>query len=478
MKDTRLYKTIKQLDIPQLSRFNKFMESPYFNVNTNQRLLLSFITTLIKKDLDAPSKESCWFSYNDPKTDFDDLKFRKICSDLLSKFETFLIHEYIKNDGLLEKNILLEQIQSNGFELMLNKAVDKAEKYFHRFPEKSSNFHLRKYEKGKIQYDIDTQFDKQKNKKTRDQLLKIDNLSESLDKYYVIEKLKMACTLATWQKKFKTLNRPFEVEIILRLLARNKLLETPAIAIYRNMYLMLTENPSLPYFQELKLLVKDFFEIFDSEEQRDIFDAMISYCVGEMNSGKSEFLEETLNLYDIAIGNSIILTNGELSPITFRNYILLCLRSTQYDKAEEFIQNNAKLLNDKLRENALNFNMARIAFYKKEWDNSIQFLSRVDYEDFLYDFNSRALSLAVYYELKEYDVLESQIESFTAFLARKKNISDNKTIVFKNFNRFLKKMITTNANEKEKLQNIRAQVKEEKAVINKAWLIEKIDELL
>ncbi len=478
MQETRLYKTLDHLEIPQLSRFVKFMQSPYFNVNKNQLKILEFLSQFLKNKEAPPSKESCWYTYNDQNSPFDDLKFRKICSDLLSKFETFLIHEYIKTDGLLEKNILLEQIQTNGFEFMLNKAMDKADKYFVRFPEKSSNFHLRKYEKGKIEYEIDTQFDKQKNKKTRDQLLKIDNLSESLDKYYVIEKLKMACSLATWQKKFKTLNRPFEVEIILRLLARNKLLETPAIAIYRNMYLMLTEKPSLPYFQELKLLVKDFFEIFDSEEQRDIFDAMISYCVGEMNTGKSEFLEETLNLYDIAISNSIILTNGELSPITFRNYILLCLRSAQYEKAELFIKNNAPLLNNKLRENAMNFNMARIAFYRKEWDNSIEYLSKVDYEDFLYDFNSRALSLAVYYELKEYDVLESQIESFSTFLSRKKNISESKTVVFKNFNRFLKRMITLNRNEKEKLVQLKAQIIEEKAVINKAWLLEKIDELI
>ncbi len=478
MQETRLYKTLKQLDIPQLSRFNKFMESPYFNVNNNQKRLLIFLTKYIKSKEAVPSKETCWHSYNEENVPFDDLKFRKLCSDIISKFETFLIHEHVKSDGLLEKNMLLEQIQTNGFELILNKAVDNSDKYFDRYPEKSANYHLRLYKKGQIKYDISDAFDKEKNKKTQDKLLMLDNLSHNLDQYYVIEKLKLACTLVSWQRIYKVQNKPFEVEVILRLLNRNELLKNPAIAVYRNMYLMLTEKESIQYYNQLKILVNNHFDIFDKVEQRSIYDAMISYCIGWVNQGDKGFMEESLDVYDVGIDNGIILQNDELSPTTFRNYVLIGLRLNKFDQIEQFINEKSALLSDKLRENALNFNLARVSFYKKDFESVISYLARVDYEDVLYNLNSRALSLAVNYELKEWDVLESQLDSFSTYLNRQDKLSDARKMIYVTFIKFLKKIVNSTFDKKEKLEEVKSEIEKEKQVINKSWLIEKIDELL
>ncbi len=442
-----------------------------------QYKLLHFLHLHFKQQTQIPTREDAFHSYNEANHEFDDLKFRKTCSDLLSKFESFLILEALKDQPLVEKNLLLQQIHNKGFDHMLNKTIQNADKYYQRFPEKSANFHLRQYEKGRIQYEIDTQFDKKKNKKTSDQLLRIDTLSSNLDQFYVIEKLKMACSLATWQQKLKTKNRPFEVEIILRMLAKNKLLENPAISIYRNMYLMLTEKESKRYFEELKDMVNQHFDIFSKDEQRNIFDALISYCVGQLNKGVPGFVTETLLVYNEAISTGVILTNNELSPITFRNYIILCLRNGEYDKAETFITENASLLNIKLRENALNFNLARVHFYKGDFEDTLRYLSLVDYEDMFYNLNSRILSLATNYELSEMDVMESQIDSFNGYLQRI-NISQDKAPFYSNFLKYLKRLILSGQYDKKKLVQLKEQIVEESQIVNKEWLLEKVNDLL
>ncbi|MBE26687.1 MAG: hypothetical protein CMN33_03260, partial [Saprospirales bacterium] len=135
-------------------------------------------------------------------------------------------------------------------------------------------------------------------------------------------------------------------------------------------------------------------------------------------------------------------------------------------------------LKEEHRYNAVTFNLARIAFYKKEFTQVIQLLQLVEYDDVFYNLVSRTFLLASYYELEEYDSLEALINSTNIYLRRSKGISEKQQRQYLSQNRFLKKLMNINQNDKNAIERLKAQLSETTGVASRPWLVEKINELL
>jgi len=190
-----------------------------------------------------------------------------------------------------------------------------------------------------------------------------------------------------------------------------------------------------------------------------------------------DFFKETLAIYDWGIKEDIVFSQGRLSPTTFRNYVMSGLRVGEFDKIENFITHHSKFLDENRRENALNFNLGRVSFYRKEYQKVIQYLNLVNYDDIWYNINSKVLLFASYYELDEIDVLISSIEAFSTFLRREKDVQNMRTQRYSNFSRYLKKIVN-NKHRKDKIKKINEALQADSGVVNKPWLLEKMGEIL
>ena len=102
----------------------------------------------------------------------------------------------------------------------------------------------------------------------------------------------------------------------------------------------------------------------------------------------------------------------------------------------------------------------------------------VEYDDVFYNLVSRTFLLASYYELEEYDSLEALINSTNIYLRRSKGISEKQQRQYLSQNRFLKKLMNINQNDKNAIEKLKAQLSETTGVASKPWLAEKINELL
>ena len=147
------------------------------------------------------------------------------------------------------------------------------------------------------------------------------------------------------------------------------------------------------------------------------------------------------------------------------------------NRVEKYINSNINLLEESKQENALNFNLARLHFYKKEFDTVLTFLNRVNYDDIWYNINSKILLLATYYELNEIEPLFSSIDSYTAFLRREKSLDNTRKQRHLNFTTNLKKIINFQ-DQRLKLSKVKESIIDSKTIVNKEWLLEKIDALL
>ncbi|MEZ4985507.1 MAG: CBS domain-containing protein [Saprospiraceae bacterium] len=78
---TKLVGILKSLDKPERLAGKRFLESPYFNSNKDVLVLFNEINKLIDKDK-STEKEYIWKKIA-PKSPYNDVRFRKYCSDLV-----------------------------------------------------------------------------------------------------------------------------------------------------------------------------------------------------------------------------------------------------------------------------------------------------------------------------------------------------------------------------------------------------------
>lgn len=176
--------------------------------------------------------------------------------------------------------------------------------------------------------------------------------------------------------------------------------------------------------------------------------------------------------------NGIITAEGELPEWFFKNIASIGLRLKEYDWIEKFIFEYQHLLPENVRENAVSYNLAQLYFYQKKYAKVIEQLRNVEYEDIIYNFNSKTLLIATYFEMDEMDPLYSLLDTFRTFLNRRKDVPEQRRKLYINLIKFTKKLAGISPKNKKALQELRQEVLDTKNVASMNWLLERIDEML
>ena len=476
MKITKTYRCIQSLDVYERNAFKKFLLSPYFNKNNALIELSEIYDSLSKEEVEQIQKETIWtMLYNDKA--FNDTKFRKLNSDLLKLFEQYIRIEAFENDQKTKLTIELKAVNERNLDLLYNTTKAKLDRYEKYNIDKSADHYYYLYETEKTKFELKTDIERKSKKADFAKDFNIADISLNLDIFYLSEKLKYISTTLSWSKLYKIEIEPFDISPIKKIISERKEI-IPPIALYYQIYLTLVEPEELRHFLILRKLIKKYLDVFPPKEQRYILDSAVSYGVGKVNSGSLELQKPTLELYKEALGFEGFYDSGFLSPTSFRNIVFFALRTKEFEWAQAFVESYGERLKEEHRENAVTFNLARIAFYKKDFNKVIELLQIVEYNDIFYNLVSRTFLLASYYELDEFDSLEAAINSANIYLRRNKGISESQKKLYLNQNKYLKKIATINQNDKSAIKKLKDQLTETKGVASKPWLIEKINELL
>lgn len=477
MKKTKVFQVLSKFSIYELNSFEKFIISPYFNSNERLILLFRVLRTHLNEDDKTLEKKAIWQEIDD-KTGYDDTKFRKLCSDLLKLVEQYFAQIAFESKQIDINNYLLQELVNRKERKLFTTIKKRSDLLLDRNPDRSSDYFLDRYTLEKIKFSLTTDFDKKLKKKKETNEINIETINYNLDRFYMIEKMKYFLSANTIQKIRNEVYNVTLIKEVTEHLSTLDLSNDPALSLYYKSFLAFTSEDADKYYFELKNQIFDSLKILPEDEARDIFEAALNFCIRKVNQSQSTFHKEALDLYKYALQSKIIFQNEELSPTSYRNIVIFAIREEEYDWAEEFIDTYAYSLSEKHRQNAINFNKARVQWAKKNFENVIELLRDVEYEDLIYNLNSKALILTSFYELSEYDSLYYFINSYSAFIRRNKKIKDSTKSNFLNFIKYISKLSKTERNEKEAILKISEGITNEKQVSSKKWLLEKVDELL
>ncbi len=474
MTDPKLLLLLKSLSKDEIKSLDKFIQSPFFNTNSKLLELFSYLKSKYPEFNHVCLDKKNIFSMLFPGKPFSDLRTRQYLSSLTVLVEQFITICRIQKDTTTRQFALLEEMLSRDSEKYFNHTLSHVAQNG-RDAYQNGEFYRNQFRLEEIRSRFIATSAQRQNR-----FIAQPDFSKTLhhlDTFYLIYKLKYCCEMLNFKTIGALEKETILLDEILDLLRKKDYSDTPAVNIYHKILLTLTEPDNEENFERLLQTLKSNDHLFPQSETREIYIYAQNFCIRQINKGKTRFLNEILDIYQILLEREIILEKGVLSPWDYKNIVVTALRLNEFQWTENFINDYKKKLPEHERENAYTYNLAKFYFYKKDYSNVLKLLQEVEYNDVFYSLDSKAMLLKTYYELNEVDSLDSLMDSFKIYLQRNKALSEHHVKTYKNLLRITHRLTRIIPKDKKRIELLEAEIEQTKPLADIGWLREKMEEL-
>ena len=308
--------------------------------------------------------------------------------------------------------------------------------------------------------------------------MKARNLQEvhdSFETYYLAKKLHLAVAALAHQAIFKTEYRVDNIEAVLDLARQVPYRDIPAIALYYYCYLAQTEPENESHFFKLKTQLLKHLHLFPTQELKGLFIVAINYCIRQMNKGEERYTLEIFDLYKEGLNLGVFIENQEISRFTYKNIVSTGLKLREFEWTKDFITNYAPFLAFEHRQTNLDYNLAKYYYITGQYEDAMQLLLTLQSDYLSINLGARVTLLKIYYELEEWQPLESLVESFGAFVRRNKAMSEYHKKSYKNLLRFVQKLLNYNFYDAKEREKLRLAIQTEEGLPERDWLLERLE---
>ncbi|MBX2872867.1 MAG: hypothetical protein KTR30_12225 [Saprospiraceae bacterium] len=469
MEKTKLVALLKTFDAKQWSEFDEYIRSPFFNKNQELieffQLLRSYAPRFHPKKVDRRKLFQELYGV----VVYDEKKMNHLSSLLLKQLEDYIGYKWMKRQTGLSRYHVMEACFEKNLPKHYRFLASRFAKNWGGKEQKGAAFHHQQLLAADL---ANRSFLKERSRKY-DPHLQI--ASDQLDAYYLIKKLKYSCEmLDRGQAMAANYELPLMPEIF-QFLQDQDYTDIPLIAIYSQIYAMLTQEDKDAHFQKLKRLIHQHIDQLDTSEIQLIYLFAINYSIRKLRAGDTRYLAECLDLYLESIEKKLVYVDGHLSPWTFKNVVKLGLKLDRIDWTEQFILKHSPELSEGFRDNAYHYNLADLHFWKQSFNEAQKHLQEVSFTDIHYALDSKVLFLKIFYEKRDWEVLLSQAAAFRMFLKRNKVVTKQVRQPYENFIRILLKLIKQKNSVAVKAK---AQLQDMPYVFDREWLLKKLKEQL
>lgn len=473
----KIFTILKTFNKPKQKRFYLFVSSPLFNKKREICKALKYVLLLVSK---AKTLES--FNYEKMYKEvfgnesYNANKLAKLATHCMRLLEQFIAHDDLRMDELEQKNKVRNYYKQNGLSDYFYKEHQKANKTIAAIATKKEKEFLNLYTLSLEHYDCTTKSSKDRKKSLDNTLL---NQTENyLEIFYIISKLKLCCHSLNNQNIVKNETSVVLSEEKLQKFKESTFVQIPIINAYYNSLLFLKDLKNEQNFRELKLILEQNVFSECPKDEKLLYDFALNYCALKINAGESNYYNEIFELYKLALNKPIFYVDGYLFNDTVNNMISVALKLKELDWVEYFLESFASKFHPECREDICNYSLARLAFCKKEYDKSLTYIGKVNYQDIYFKIDKQKWLIKIYYEQKELALLNSLVNAFDIRIWRDESIVPGQIECYENFIKRLKQIVNTPCFEKEKLQKVISRIEETKRITEKPWLKEKALEKL
>ncbi len=472
MRNSTLIFTYKRLSKQEIGAFRKFLGSPYFNKRTDIILLNSYVESKMATVQDFKIDRVEAYKYVYDSAPFDDKKLRHSISVLLQLLKKFLVLRELEADTFQSQKYLCEAYRSKGLNGLLEKELKKTHSLIDSSITRDSNFYLQKYQLWTESLEINTP-------KNRAQAKQFSADVDQLSIAYVSNILHLSCNIQSLQTMSKKVDELNLLPEVLATVEKGEYQNIPAVSIYYHCYRAfefleknINEKSEL-HFHAYKGLIIAHWRLFSNREIKDIYLLAINYCIKRLNSGERNFIQEAFELFQSGLENECLLENGMLSNFTYKNITRLGIALGEKEWVENFLSDYKMKLHPADRDDAWRYNQAFVHFESEQYEAAMKLLILVDFKDVLNNLDARRMLLKSYFELGEYDALDSLLDSFTRYIQRQKDLGYHKEN-YLNLIKFTKRIIHLDWKNKIAKTSLVKEIEKTIQLAERQWLLDKI----
>ena len=459
----RLYQTLDDAEIRQLK---KWVKSPIHNKHSDVQILFEYLFS--KKGISSITTDrERVYQHLYPNKKMNMPRLRHVMSFATEVLENFIRYiEYIsdKKNGEI---LLLRSFRKRD----LRKEAEKQEQVLLNALEAESiqneEYYWTKYELELESFRLQTDTDQPSS--TNFHLQEVMNSSSVV---FVLSILRYACISITHQNLFKTKYEIPFIEAILSAIEAGNYASIDSIQFYHACYTALTKPEVDENYKRLKHYLVKHPHILPKDEFRELYEMAINYCIKRLNKGNLYYLEEAFELYVNGINKEVLLENGYLSHIAYKNTVAIGLHLEKFEEVKALIPRGAYLLHLEHRASYVHYNTANFYFATKDYDKAIQLLSSMEYDDLFMTIGAKLLLLKIYALEENFDLLESFLHSFAQFVRRKTELSSTHKQSFLNTIRFTQKVVY--AYTKEQKSALKEEITATNPLPEKRWLLKQL----
>ncbi|MCB0565292.1 MAG: hypothetical protein KDD01_13040 [Phaeodactylibacter sp.] len=462
MEGSRLLTLVESLNKKEVRELRKFLRSPFFNQRKDVAQLFEFITERVFTLQLLPTKEQA-FQTLYPSQDYDPQQVRYAMSWLLKGIEQYLALQPYLADERQQKIELARAYREKRLPKHFQQTMQQLRRQQEQQPIRNAEF---------FEYEYRIQLEQYAFTASRKRLSEhnLQEISDTVDLAFIARKLRQTCFLLSHQAVYK---REYDfglLEEALQFVDRKGLLRIPTIAGYYHCYHALRGLEPEQHFQHFKAILLHQNQLFPADEARDLYLLAINFCIRELNAGREAYAREGLDLYKEGFRTEMLLQEGQLSRFTYRNAVAMALKEGELSWAETFIREYQNRLPKEHRESMYSFSLARLAYVRRQYGKALEYLQRSEYQDLLLNLAAKTLMLKAFYELDEFDTLESHLEAMKVFLRRKDIIGYHRRN-YRSIIRYTQKLLHLNWNDRGEVEGLRKTIEAEEVLTEREWLL-------
>lgn len=459
MYKSKLVEIFSTLSKPERNRLQKFVHSPYYNQHIEVQQLLQYLL-----ETEYPRLEEAFY-YLFGQIDYQPQKVRNTMSYLQKLIDSFLVQEQLATqEPLLQQLVLLKVYRQRQLDKCFRSTIRTSTQLHQKMQHRDAEYYY-------YQYSLQQEEFLFANEKNRLEEKNVQEVLDSFDIFYILNKLKYAVTALTHQNIFSTTYQLHLIAPVLQHILNHDLLEYPHIAAYYYSYNALIDSNDTASFFRLKELLLTQATIFEVEDLKQLHILAINFCIKHLNMGAEGFVAEIYTLYKSGLEKAIFIENGYISRFTYKNIVAIGLKSNDYSWVKTFIEGYAIYLNPKYKSSYFDYNIAKWHYSQKDYKSAMHIFLTLDNTDRILIMDSKVTLLKIYYEIQEYDALDALLDSFNVYIKRSKGLSAYLKKSYLNLIHYLQKVIQINFYDKKKKEKLLQAIENEQHLPEKKWVL-------
>lgn len=410
------------------------------------------------------SKNAIWSAIY-PDIPFDDKQLRYVASFCHKEIKKWLAFQALQEDAALEALLRGRSYSRLGLSDLLEAEIEQTQKMLEKQPQQNSRLLLHALECWQLKYEA-------QQSQRRSDIGGLTEMADSLTAWFVAERLRQACAVQLHQQIHNASISQSLLEECLVLAGEAPFSGLPAVAIYYHSFLALRDSDAA-HFRTLCDWLPKVSAVLGATEGRDVFLIAINFCIRQINRGERQWLNEVLGLYQSGLEQEVFMENGRLSRFTFNNIVLAALGLQNYPWARQFIESYQHYIDPDFREGAVHYNLAMVAYRQQDYPEAMRLLQLISRDDTLQQLDARRMLLRIYFDLREFDALESLLDSFKLYIYRQQELGYHREL-YLNLIRFVKALIQLPPGDRAARLRLREQIESNPSIAERAWLLQQL----